>query len=307
MIKCLFIMLVLFLSGCQTITDKESAINQSPKESASFQKPLSAADLAANKAAFEGLLSKAMKERIIAADDEAQDLLHRFFPNTSRFQNHHVSIEPIAARDSFWLLLYEFITEEEEQNQMYLGSFRKTGYVVDLLELKSISFDGHLSLSLLEDDILEIEYRDFVIQSGLPELHANFLEDRPQVLPVRSQRSQQDNYESGLEESSGAKYFRIQDDGSFIALATNDQEDIARVFPQVSSRILSVEELKRVKPNERELMRKELYNCYGFKFEDELLESFFEEKGWYQEESEVDLDQLTEIEKINLKRMMNLK
>ncbi len=303
MSRLLFIVMALFFIDCQTVTDKETVVNQSPEEPALPQEPVSEADLAANKAAFEGLLSKALDQRLIDANDkEAQDLLHRFFPNTARFQNHHVSIEPIAARDSFWLLLYEFVTEKEEKSQMFLGSFLKTGHVVDMLELESVSFDGHLSLSLLEGDILEVEYRDFMIRSGFPNIQAHNFGDRPQILPVSSKGAQQDTYEK-----AGTKYFRLQDDGAFVALATSDRNDIARVFPQVSSRILSVEELKRLKPDERELMRKELYACYGFTNEDELLESYFKEKGWYQMEQEVDLEKLSEIEQINLKRMMNLK
>jgi hypothetical protein len=311
MSRFLFIVLALFLVDCKTVTDKEAVVDQSSEETALIE-ALSASDLAAKEAAkeavFESLLSKAIDQRFIDADDkEAQELLHRFFPNTARFQNHDVSIEPIAARDSFWLLLYEFVTEKEEKNQIFLGSFSKTGYVVDLLELQSISFDGHLSISLLEEDILEIEYRDFMIRPGFPNIQANHLEGRPQVLPVRSKATQQGIYGAGNKERTGTKYFHILTDGSFVSLATSDRDDIARVFPQVSSRILSVEELERLKPGERELMRKELYACYGFASEDELSENYFNEKGWYQKEKEVDLDKLSEIEKINLSSMMNLK
>lgn len=268
---------------------------------------LSTADLMANEAAFEGLLSKAVAQRLITSEDTvAMNLIHRFFPNSSRFDHHFVSIEPIAKRDSYWLLLYEFISEKEDRNQMFLGSFRKTGNVVDLLEIQSISFDGHLSLNLLEDNILEIEYRDFTIRSNFPDIHANIEGFSPQAVPVKSEPYRQFINNSKKEETAGAKYYRIQEDGSFMALATSNQKQIERIFPQMSSRILSDEELERLKPDELELMRNEMYDCHGFVFEEELLTKFFVEKGWYQPDGHVCKDELNEIEQINLKRMLDL-
>ncbi|MFK7807914.1 MAG: YARHG domain-containing protein [Saprospiraceae bacterium] len=308
MIRLSFIIVVFLITGCQLVTEPigeeevtEEIVEETPKV-------LSKEEQAANQVAFEELISKAVDQRLIAPEDSfSMALIHRFFPNTSRLENQLVSIEPVAMRDSFWLLLYEFIGEEEEGGQMFLGSFQKTGYVIDLLEIQSISFDGHLSINLLDDDILEIEYRDFIIHSNFPNSLAQSNYKEPKVIPVRSKNNNKRINRSRNEQSVGSKYYRIQKDGDFIALATRNQDAIAKVFPQVSSRILSLEELEQLKPDELEMMRNELYNCHGFNNVDVLLENFFFEKGWFQPKIKINLEEMNEIEKINWQRMMKLK
>ena len=85
---------------------------------------------------------------------------------------------------------------------------------------------------------------EFIIRNNLPILQANNLGDRPQVLPVRSEAQLYNQNGKHRSETDGTKYYRVQADGTFISLITNNRDDIARVFPQVSSRILSAEELE---------------------------------------------------------------
>ncbi len=115
----------------------------------------------ADEIAFNTLMTTAINQRLIGPEDaDARAAAHRFLPNTSRYSDHHVLIQPLGVRDAYWLLLYEFVQEGAEKTPMFLGSFRKTGQIVDLLEMKPVQFDGHMSINFLESDMLEIEYFD---------------------------------------------------------------------------------------------------------------------------------------------------
>jgi hypothetical protein len=293
---------ILLIAACQLVTEMESKNKAwKPADYRVLEADLWGWQLSRQQAEFEALIIKATTERLIAADDKkSMKLIHRFFPNASHFEKQPFSLEPLASRDSFLLLLYEFVGDEQGTNQMYLGSFRKSGFVVDLLEMLPLSSEAQLSLDMLEGDMLKMEYSGYRIRAEYPNLQKD---TEPMVRPVAFQ---QDEDQSVAQDFSGTTYFRVHPNGKMEPVADKELKDITRKLPEMSSRIFSVEELEEMNPKAIERMCKELFASHGLVFKEEWLMSFKEEEGNYDTDSIFQTAPLSEVEKINLARVLEL-
>ena len=86
--------------------------------------------------------------------------------------------------------------------------------------------------------------------------------------------------------------FQITQEGSLINL---------RAYPEVSERLLDKNELIAKTKEELMIMRNEPFAVYGYTFKNAFLKNYFEGKGWYNPRFDNVNDQLSEVEKANIK------
>jgi hypothetical protein len=297
-----FLFGILLVAACQSVTEMESKqTGRRPVDYRTLEADMWGWQLARQQAQFEALITHVATQRLVAADDrKAMKLIHRFFPNASHFEQQPFRLEPLASRDSFWLILYEFVGEQRGTNQMYLGSFRKSGFVVDLLEIQPLSSDAQLSLNMLEGDMLKMEYSDYRIRAEYPNQQKD---TEPMVRPVAFQ---QDAAGSHSQAASGTTYFRIHPSGELESVAAPKDKDRFRELPGLSSRIIPVEELEELKPEDLRRMCKALFTSHGLVFKEKLLMNVIAEDGSYDTESIFQQSPLSEVEKTNLDHVLQM-
>jgi len=87
--------------------------------------------------------------------------------------------------------------------------------------------------------------------------------------------------------------FQLTKDGKLITPS--------REYPEVSERLLEKAELSNKTKEELMIMRNEPFAAYGYIFKNKFLKSYFESKTWYVPQFDNVNDQLTEIEKANIR------
>lgn len=77
-------------------------------------------------------------------------------------------------------------------------------------------------------------------------------------------------------------------------------EEIPGKYPQTSITRIGVEDLKNKKPKELNIMKKEIYARYGYKFSDKSDQDYFFAQNWYEPVVDNNLIQLNELEEDNV-------
>ena len=99
-------------------------------------------------------------------------------------------------------------------------------------------------------------------------------------------------------------YFIINKKGFFsIKIPAPESE---RLYPQVSSRIISESELTGMSKSELDIMRNEVFAEYGYIFRTKKWKEYFEKQDWYNPSYDDVTDKLTIIEKINTKKILEI-
>ncbi|MFW5872853.1 MAG: YARHG domain-containing protein, partial [bacterium] len=78
----------------------------------------------------------------------------------------------------------------------------------------------------------------------------------------------------------------------------------ARLFPQASSRIFEVSELKNYQNADLDIMRNEIFADHGYIFKTEKWKHYFDKQHWYSPLYNDVTDELTIIEKINIDNIL---
>lgn len=100
---------------------------------------------------------------------------------------------------------------------------------------------------------------------------------------------------------------------SYYLITNNDVERIIpkysrnRIYSVVSQKVLSKNELLKFENEELDIMRNEIYADYGYVFKSSKWSSYFETQQWYVAKSNNVNNFLTEIEKINVARILEIK
>lgn len=81
---------------------------------------------------------------------------------------------------------------------------------------------------------------------------------------------------------------------------------VGRLYPQISIRILSIDELEDMNNTSLDIMRNEIFADYGYIFKTIKWKKYFRDKDWYIQRYEDVNDKLTIIEKINIKNILQV-
>ena len=79
-----------------------------------------------------------------------------------------------------------------------------------------------------------------------------------------------------------------------------------RLYPQASSRILSLTELSNFKKSDLDIMRNEIFADYGYIFKSDKWKKHFESQSWYKPRFNDVTDKLTIIEKVNIDNILKI-
>ncbi len=233
---------------------------------------------------------------INSSDQELWQSAQRFLPETRQHKSHNLSVQWITHTDSIFLLFYDYRQVASDEGNMYLGSFTKDGKLLDQLPLNDISFDGTFSVHKLEQNILELVYRDFSMETFSFTPHE--FEQAPDVYATDMAT------QSRMTERTRYQYYEINDSGSFSPLSKISFPESDRIFPQASERLLSKDELIVLDESDLQMMRFEIQASYGYIFEEEFWLEYFSEKNWYEARVKNIDQQLSDVERINLNKIM---
>jgi hypothetical protein len=125
-----------------------------------------------------------------------------------------------------------------------------------------LSSNAQLSLHVLEGDVPKIEYNDYLIRTPNQQK-----DTEPMVRPVASQQNAAGSFD---EETAGTTYFRVQPNGKLEHVTGKELEGNIRERPDLSSQLLSVEELEELEPEKAVQMCIELFASHGLVFEEEM-------------------------------------
>jgi len=108
-----------------------------------------------------------------------------------------------------------------------------------------------------------------------------------------------------LETEVTYKYeYLIIDNCSIKRLSTKKNIHPDRNVPIASEKLLASNDLTELSQKELRLMRNEVFAAYGYKFKSQDLSKYFGEQSWYNPEYDDVTDQLSDIEKLNVQRII---
>ncbi|MEO1518401.1 MAG: YARHG domain-containing protein [Bacteroidota bacterium] len=238
-------------------------------------------------------------------NEKIQQMARLFLPDSTIFQDHELYARLIHSPDSTHLLYYEYTVENETEGSAYLGLFATDGEIIDIIELKDVSYDGSVTINMLDDNILELEYYDFY---KVDELYKNEeLTNGPakNSIPQEWQAISIKNFreDNSVVEFHYYENYRINKRNQFVQLQRQDSINLERQYPYTSVRILSADELEQHSPRELRKMINEIYAAHGYIFRDEETFHHYKRKSWYQPEHYNVDNFLSDIERLNIRRM----
>ena len=248
----------------------------------------------------------------MSTNEEAslQSKLHEeakfYFPDTTIFENHYLFGHEIPSLDSFRMLVYEYSAEDTPDNHFFITNFHPTGRAIDVLKAKPLSMDGNLSINLVDGEILELIYADFYLDPSFFQSDRFYCKVPDSLQQVHTEEhtslkkyvKQKDYHQLNFYE-----YYKIDINGQFEQLKTNNQVDARRKYPFASTRVLSFEELDRYTVRQLEMMVHEIEADHGKIFESRSLQRYFKRKKWYQPLFDQIEASLNDIEKINISKI----
>jgi len=222
---------------------------------------------------------------------------NQFFPQTADYRSHNLLVQFISYTDSIFLLFYEFEQKASGQGAMFLASFNEVGKKLNHLELENISFDGTIAVNLINSNLIEIERQDFSVKEAIFYVSTSSdLSNEQESLVPNSQRI----------ELSHSDYYQIDEAGHFNYLTKINIPETDRTYPEASSKILSLEELKQMDQHDLQMMRYEVYASYGYQFQEEVWMDYFSDKDWYEGRLDNIEKYLSGVERINVGNILAL-
>ncbi|MEM9917196.1 MAG: YARHG domain-containing protein [Bacteroidota bacterium] len=238
------------------------------------------------------------------ANEKIREFAKMFLPDSTIHLDHHLYARLIPSPDSTHLLYYEYSTDDGSEGNAYLGIFSNDGETIDILPLKEVSYDGSVTINMLDDNILELEYYDFYKVDELYKSESltdhQETEERPVWQKVSIKNFREDN---SIVEFYYYENYRINKRNFFTKLQRTDSINLERNYPQSSLRILSRDELERYSNKELRMMINEIYASHGFIFRSEDLYHHFQRKNWYRPKHYNVDGLLSDIERINIRRI----
>ena len=242
---------------------------------------------------------QSMTNRGDTTSEDWQIIAAHFLPDSTVHKDRQLRTQQIPFPPPFQLLFYEYIGEQHSQNDMYLSVFDSSGRALDLLQLRKVSFDGNVTINMIDEKVLEIEYYDFY-RSSSRNLYDVYTDNLATKLPKSITTS---DAIPGLQDYYDYENYLILSSGKFKRLSRADSVNLQRKYPFTSTRIISKDELSRYKTKKLRFMINEIYASHGYIFRDlEYLRQFKRVK-WYQPRFENVDTLLTGVEQMNIQTL----
>lgn len=200
--------------------------------------------------------------------------------------------------------LYLFFLEVQgEASDSYLCTFSQNGQLIDFQELRSVSFDGNVSLSMVDSMLLEATYYDF-----LPMDKDLKVIGQTGGLPFYSSLVKQPKRFKAPRDYYFFENFQLNDQGFLSRLEVRDSIAIERTFAQASLRVYSWEELKQMPDRRLRYIAAEIKASHYYSFpENAWYRRYFRKTDWYQPIRSEYETYLSPVERINLERIKKVR
>ena len=256
---------------------------------------------------FSTFISELSKIPFAEVENDLQKVAKTYFPDSTIHEDHILQGQVLHYQDSFHIVYYEYSLDGPSQNNMYIGSFTKDGDAQDILPVKEVSFDGSITINLIDAEILEVQYYDFFKPRQSNEnaqLTDTYSSARTNIKPQWHKVAVK-NYNEADEviEYYHFENFRINSNGTFEKLSNADSINLKRSYPHASLHVLSLDELNEYSPRQRRHIINEIYAAHGFIFRSEELVRQFKRKSWYRPEHRNVDSFLSDIEKVNIRKI----
>ncbi len=298
----LLVFLIFLLFGCRSEYNNSPATQQ-PSEFSQGKLQLMKSSDGRKFGHFVGELAHA---GMIAPNDELQNLAKVFFPDSTIHEDHYLQGRVLNYRDSFHIIYYEYSLDEPDQSNMYIGSFTGQGDAVDVLAIKEVSFDGSITINLIDAEILEVQYYDFFKPRQTEGTRVFTSSQQPKGSNWYSQAVKNYDEASEIVELFHFENFRVNTGGGFEQLSRPDSVNLQRQYPHASIRVFTLSELNEYGQRERRQIINEIYASHGFIFRSEELARQFEQKPWYRPAHQNIDALLSGIEKLNIQKIVSL-
>lgn len=236
-----------------------------------------------------------------------QELAHIYFPDSTIYEGNTLYTRLIPTSDTTKLIYYEYALEDPHQSNIHLGIFNELGEAISVLKTKEVSFDGSITINMVDDNIVEIEYYDFYKVDEL------FREDAytDASMPNQQPGWQQVSIKNFREDNAVVEFYyyenyRISQRGHFQQLQRADSVNMKRLFPQTSLRVLAGDELESYDKRELRRFIDEIYATHGYIFPSEDTYRYFKKRQWYQPRYHNVDQHLSDIERINIRKMVKM-
>ena len=299
----LSLFLILLIGGCA------SDYNNSPAEqpASTFSKSKQQLRKSRDSWQFSTFISELSKVPFVERGNDLQKVAKAYFPDSTIHEDHLLQGQVLNYQDSFHIVYYEYSLDQPDQNNMYIGSFSKEGDAQDILPVKEVSFDGSITINLIDAEILEVQYYDFFKprpSQGDARLTDTDQHSRTNAKPHWHQVAVKNyNAEDEIIEFYHFENFRINAAGQFEKLNRADSINLQRRYPHASLHVLSEEELNEYTPREWRYIINEIYAAHGFIFRSEEIAQLFRRKAWYQPKHRNVDALLSDIEKLNIHKI----
>ncbi|MEM1322392.1 MAG: YARHG domain-containing protein [Bacteroidota bacterium] len=297
--RLLFTVMLLQLMAC------EQPYNNSPSELALA--PNSSPEILQREVQhFYSFMDSLDNNSYIKAPHSIQQQAIAYFPDSTIHRDHWLYGRSFALADSSQIIYYEYSLDQPGTSNAYLGLFSKDGEVRDLMKINEVSYDGSVTIKLIDHQVLEIEYYDFFDSNQLfkPERYS----DRNQRMRGKPywQRTAQRENNGDIVDYYYYENYSIDAKGNFKLLKHNEFIELGRQYPFLSLRVLSQEELSVLSAKKLRRMINEIYAAHGFIFQTETLQDYYKDKSWYRPRHASVEPFISDIERINIKKMAAL-
>lgn len=242
--------------------------------------------------AFSALLQELARHQLIHTyETDLHQKVAGYLPDTLVSEGYDLHIREIGRIDTFRLVFHEYFDIYDDWSHTYLDIFSPAGVLLESMKLWDLSFEGITNIDFIDSKTIEIAYRDFFKQEDL----------RVKALvPAHNFYLNPSSKNKNILEGTIFQYYTISPGGKLKNLSQNIQVSEGRKFPQSSAKLLSKSELSHYSLEELRLMKNEIMAEYGFIFQDEAIQYYFEQQDWYLPGTKQIDSLLTDIERLNI-------
>lgn len=223
--------------------------------------------------AFSAFRTNLIEHQLItAAEEEKHKMVAAYLPDSTESPGFELHMREIGQIDTFHLMFHEYFDLYDDWSKTYLTIFNPMGNAKESLRLWEVSFEGNISINVINKSIIEIAYHDFFKKNTLKE-KAILPDDH---LYLKASTVEQKNIEGTIYE-----YFKVDHNGRLNKLSQKTSVSPYRDFPQSSAKLLSKTELDQFSIDEVRLMRDEILAGHGYIFSNNQKQDYFDLQEWY--------------------------
>ena len=201
-----------------------------------------------------------------------------------------LELDTLKKFDGFYGLSF-FLTDQNKCELGFFVTLDESGFIIDQVQ--------HTSICEIDLDATSFASSEGELIDG----YIKILQEEESVVYISDSTDNLDNSETELLIYN--KYYYIESDGFFTELSSPKKVSLDREYAFASQDLLKPEDLEDYSKNELRVIRNEILASYGHIFDDEIMQTKFEETSWYSPKGDA-TELLTDLENRNLELIDSL-